>query len=78
MRIWHANTKLSLSGLAGTARPPTRHEKGGLGLLAIPRLLKTRKLKVQILRSFLLLSSTAFNFLALRHLRLDQTTTIGF
>ena len=27
---------------------------------------------------FLLLSSTAFNFLALRHLRLDQTTTIGF
>jgi drug/metabolite transporter (DMT)-like permease len=33
---------------------------------------------MQIVRSFLLLSSTAFNFLALRHLRLDQTTTIGF
>ena len=49
-----------------------------LGLLAIPRLLQTSKLKVQIIRSFLLLSSTAFNFLALRHLRLDQTTTIGF
>src|SRR5262245_31591817 len=49
-----------------------------LGLLAIPRLLRTTKLKVQIVRSFLLLSSTAFNFLALRHLRLDQTTTIGF
>src|SRR5215510_12959272 len=49
-----------------------------LGLLAIPRLLKTNKLKMQIVRSFLLLSSTAFNFLALRHLRLDQTTTIGF
>ena len=25
-----------------------------------------------------MLGSTAFNFLALRHLRLDQTTTIGF
>jgi drug/metabolite transporter (DMT)-like permease len=49
-----------------------------LGLLAIPRLLQTNKLKIQIVRSFLLLSSTAFNFLALRHLRLDQTTTIGF
>jgi drug/metabolite transporter (DMT)-like permease len=40
--------------------------------------MRTNKLKVQIVRSFLLLSSTAFNFLALRHLRLDQTTTIGF
>jgi drug/metabolite transporter (DMT)-like permease len=49
-----------------------------LGLLAVPRLMRTNKLKVQIVRSFLLLSSTAFNFLALRHLRLDQTTTIGF
>ena len=49
-----------------------------LGLLAIPRLLQTNKFKIQIVRSFLLLSSTAFNFLALRHLRLDQTTTIGF
>jgi drug/metabolite transporter (DMT)-like permease len=49
-----------------------------LGLLAVPRLLLTRKLKVQIFRSFLLLFSTGFNFLALRHLRLDQTTIIGF
>jgi drug/metabolite transporter (DMT)-like permease len=49
-----------------------------LGLIAVPRLLVTSKLKVQLLRSLLLLSSTAFNFLALRHLRLDQTTTIGF
>lgn len=49
-----------------------------LGLLAVPRLLQTNQLKMQIVRSFLLLSSTAFNFLALRHLRLDQTTTIGF
>jgi drug/metabolite transporter (DMT)-like permease len=49
-----------------------------LGLIAVPRLLQTSKLQLQLLRSLLLLSSTAFNFLALRHLRLDQTTTIGF
>jgi drug/metabolite transporter (DMT)-like permease len=49
-----------------------------LGLVALPDLLRTRRLKMQIVRSFLLLGSTAFNFLALRHLRLDQTTTIGF
>jgi drug/metabolite transporter (DMT)-like permease len=49
-----------------------------LGLLAVPSLLRTRRLKTQIARSFLLLGSTVFNFLALRHLRLDQTTTIGF
>jgi drug/metabolite transporter (DMT)-like permease len=49
-----------------------------LGLLAVPALLRTRKLKMQIGRSFLLLGSTAFNFMALKHLRLDQTTTIGF
>jgi drug/metabolite transporter (DMT)-like permease len=49
-----------------------------LGFLAVPALLRTRRLKVQILRSFLLFGSTACNFLALRHLRLDQTTTVGF
>lgn len=49
-----------------------------LGLLAIPSLLRTHKFKAQIFRSFLMLGSTAFNFLALRHLRLDQTTTVGF
>jgi drug/metabolite transporter (DMT)-like permease len=49
-----------------------------LGLIAVPALVPTRKLKAQVLRSLLLLGSTAFNFLALRHLRLDQTTTIGF
>ena len=49
-----------------------------LGLVALPDLMRTRRLKVQIVRSFLLLGSTALNFLALRHLRLDQTTTIGF
>ena len=49
-----------------------------LGIIAIPRLLQTQKLKTQIARSFLLLGSTTFNFLALKHLRLDQTTTVGF
>lgn len=49
-----------------------------LGLIAVPALTRTRKLGQQIVRSVLLLGSTAFNFLALRHLRLDQTTTIGF
>lgn len=49
-----------------------------LGFLAVPALLRTRRLKAQLIRSFLLLGSTACNFLALRHLRLDQTTTVGF
>ena len=49
-----------------------------LGLVALPSLVRTRKLKTQIARSFLMLGSTLFNFLALKHLRLDQTTTIGF
>ncbi|MBO0763269.1 MAG: DMT family transporter [Hyphomicrobiaceae bacterium] len=49
-----------------------------LGLVAVPDLMRTRRLGLQIVRSFILLGSTAFNFLALRHLRLDQTTTIGF
>jgi drug/metabolite transporter (DMT)-like permease len=49
-----------------------------LGLVALPSLTRARKPGLQILRSFLLLSSTAFNFLALRHLQLDQTTTINF
>jgi drug/metabolite transporter (DMT)-like permease len=49
-----------------------------LGLVAVPSLLRTQKLKTQIARSFLLLGSTTFNFLALKHLRLDQTTTVGF
>jgi drug/metabolite transporter (DMT)-like permease len=49
-----------------------------LGLVAVPSLLRTRKLRLQMVRSFLLLASTACNFLALRHLQLDQTTTIQF
>ena len=49
-----------------------------LGLVALPSLMRSRKPGMQIVRSFLLLSSTGFNFLALRHLQLDQTTTINF
>jgi drug/metabolite transporter (DMT)-like permease len=49
-----------------------------LGLVALPGLMRASRPGVQIVRSFLLLSSTAFNFLALRHLQLDQTTTINF
>lgn len=49
-----------------------------LGAMSVPRLLATRKLKHQIARSCLMLGSTVLNFLALRHLRLDQTQTIYF
>jgi drug/metabolite transporter (DMT)-like permease len=49
-----------------------------LGLVALPGLLRARKPGLQIVRSFLLLGSTVFNFLALRHLQLDETTTINF
>jgi drug/metabolite transporter (DMT)-like permease len=49
-----------------------------LGLFAIPRLLRTSRPWHQALRSLLLLGSTVLNFLALRHLRLDQATTIMF
>lgn len=49
-----------------------------LGLVALPNLMRARRPGLQIVRSFLLLSSTAFNFLALRSLQLDQTTTINF
>ncbi len=49
-----------------------------LGVVSMPRLLKTKRLGLQLVRSTLLLSSTAFNFLALKYLRLDQTATIQF
>lgn len=49
-----------------------------LGLVSLPRLLRTARPAHQLARSVFLLGSTVFNFLALRHLRLDQTTTIGF
>jgi drug/metabolite transporter (DMT)-like permease len=49
-----------------------------LGLIAVPDLLRTTRLKAQLFRSVLLLVSTVCNFWALRYLRLDQTTTISF
>ena len=49
-----------------------------LGLFAVPDLLRARKPGWQLLRSCFLLASTAFNFLALRTLRLDQVMTIQF
>jgi drug/metabolite transporter (DMT)-like permease len=49
-----------------------------LGLIAVPGMLRTKKLKAQMFRSVLLLVSTGCNFWALRYLRLDQTTTISF
>jgi drug/metabolite transporter (DMT)-like permease len=49
-----------------------------LGLVAVSDLMRSRKPAIQIVRSFLLLGSTVFNFLALRHLQLDEATTINF
>jgi drug/metabolite transporter (DMT)-like permease len=48
------------------------------GVLALPHLLYSRKWTHQVARSFLMLGSTMFNFMALKTLRLDQTLTIGF
>jgi drug/metabolite transporter (DMT)-like permease len=49
-----------------------------LGLVSVPRMLRSTKPWHQLFRSCLLLASTAFNFMALRHLRLDQTLSIQF
>lgn len=49
-----------------------------VGLVNVPRLLRTRKPWHQAFRSLLLLGSTAFNFAALVYLRLDQALTIQF
>ena len=49
-----------------------------LSVLPLSALLRTRKLKLELLRSFLMVSTTACNFLALRHLRLDQTISVVF
>jgi drug/metabolite transporter (DMT)-like permease len=49
-----------------------------LGLIALPDMLRTTRLKAQLFRSVLLLISTLCNFWALRYLRLDQTATISF
>jgi drug/metabolite transporter (DMT)-like permease len=49
-----------------------------LSALPLSALLRTRQLKFELLRSFLMVSTTACNFLALRHLRLDQTVSVAF
>jgi drug/metabolite transporter (DMT)-like permease len=49
-----------------------------LSALPLTALLRTRKLKLELLRSLLMVSTTACNFLALRHLRLDQTVSVAF
>ena len=46
--------------------------------LSPAELFATRKLKFELLRSLLMVSTTACNFLALRYLRLDQTVTVVF
>lgn len=49
-----------------------------LSALPVSALLGTRKLKLEMLRSLLMVSTTAFNFLALRHLQLDQSISVVF
>jgi drug/metabolite transporter (DMT)-like permease len=49
-----------------------------LSALPLSALLRTRKLKLELLRSLLMVSTTTCNFLALRHLRLDQTVSVAF
>lgn len=49
-----------------------------LGPAAVPRLVKARKPLQQWMRSGFMLSATMFNFVAVTHLRLDQTATIFF
>jgi drug/metabolite transporter (DMT)-like permease len=49
-----------------------------LGALPVSALLRTRKLKLELVRSLLMVSTTACNFVALRYLRLDQTVSVTF
>jgi len=49
-----------------------------LSALPLSTLLGTRKLGWELLRSVLMAATTAFNFLALKYLRLDQTVTVIF
>jgi drug/metabolite transporter (DMT)-like permease len=51
---------------------------GALRPRSFPTLIKSARPWHQLLRSCLLMGSTVGNFLALRHLRLDQTTSIAF
>jgi drug/metabolite transporter (DMT)-like permease len=48
------------------------------GVMSAKALFTTSRLKLQLVRSVLMVATTAFNFLAIKHLRLDQTVTIVF
>jgi drug/metabolite transporter (DMT)-like permease len=48
------------------------------GIMSAKALFTTNRLGLQLVRSVLMVGTTAFNFLALQHLRLDQTITIVF
>ena len=49
-----------------------------LGPAAMPKLLKTNNLTLQLTRSTLMAATTVFNFIAVKYLRLDQTISITF
>jgi drug/metabolite transporter (DMT)-like permease len=49
-----------------------------LGVMSAKALFTTNRLGLQLTRSVLMVGTTAFNFLALKYLRLDQTITIVF
>jgi len=49
-----------------------------LGVMSVRALFTTSRLRLQLLRSLLMVGTTAFNFMALEYLRLDQTITIVF
>jgi drug/metabolite transporter (DMT)-like permease len=48
------------------------------GLMSARAMFTTTRLGLQLLRSVLMVATTAFNFMALKYLRLDQTVTIVF
>jgi len=48
------------------------------GLMSLPSLFRSKTWKWQLVRSVLMVTTTVFNFLALKSLRLDQTITIVF
>ncbi len=48
------------------------------GSLSLGELFRTGHLKLQLVRSVLMAATTVLNFMALQHLRLDQTITIVF
>lgn len=49
-----------------------------LGPAAVPGLLNTKKLGLQLTRSVLMATTTTSNFIAVKYLRLDQTVSIAF